>query len=89
MNQRIAGVVAGVAMIAGLAGVSTVAAGVAAADSGPLTGRSTQQGDGRDLSITDTPSTVDYGGPTGDSREFGREFSSRDQAARDQACLTG
>ncbi|MFL6125067.1 hypothetical protein [Actinophytocola sp.] len=85
MNQRItAGVVAALAMVAGLAAVSTTAAGVAVADDG----RSGQQSDNREWSSEDASIfTVNYGINSNDSREFGRDFSreflARDQAARD------
>lgn len=86
--NRIAGVVARGAMIAGLAAVSTAAAGVAAADSAGIT----QSSDGREWSTEDSSIfTVNYGVRSADGREFGREagreFSARDQAARDQAVL--
>lgn len=82
--NRIAGVVAGVAMIAGLAAVSAVAAGVAVADSAEIT----RPGDGREWSTEDSSIfTVNYGIRSADGREFGREFSARDQVARDQAVL--
>lgn len=78
--NRIAGVVAGVAMIAGLAAVST-AAGVAVADSAG----NTQSSDGREWSIERSSIfTVNYGIRGADGREFGREVSARDQAVLGQ-----
>lgn len=79
MNRRIARVVTGMAMIAGFAAMSTATAGMAAADGG----QSSQLGDGREWSSEDSSIfTVNYGYPAGG--EFGREFSVRDQSARDQ-----
>lgn len=85
MNRRIVRVVAGMAMFAGLAAMSTATAGMAAADGA----RSSQLGDGREWSSEDSSIfTVNYGYPAGDGRGFGREFggevSARDQAVRDQ-----
>lgn len=80
MNRRIAGVTAALAIAAGLAAVSTMAAGVAVADDG----RSGQQSDSRERSSEDTSIfTVNNGINSNDSREFGREFSTRDQVAQD------
>lgn len=81
MNRRIAGVVAGVAMFAGLASVSTAVVGVAVADGG----QSGQLGAGREWSSEDSSIfTVNYGYPAGSGHEFGGEVFVRDQAVRDQ-----
>jgi hypothetical protein len=85
MNRRIARVLTGMVMIAGVAAMSVATAGMAAADGG----RSSQLSNGREWSTDDSSIfTVNYGYRSGDGREFGREFghefSVRDQSARDQ-----
>lgn len=77
MIRRIAGVAAGVAILAGLAGA---AAGVAVADGA----RITAHGDGREWSSPGgSIFTVNYG-IGGGSGTDGREYSFPDQSARDQ-----